>query len=61
VCPVEPRQGLHGLDAREPPVDVHAAEERLIEAGLELIGDQQDVVVGQLEGLADVPPVEVGV
>ena len=51
---VQPRQRLHGLDAGQPLVDVHAAQQRLIEAGLELVGHQQDLVLVGLEGLADV-------
>ena len=42
---VEPRQRLHGLDAGQPLVDVHAAQQRLVEAGLELVGDQQDLIL----------------
>lgn len=42
------------------PVHIHAAEQRLVEAGLKLVGHQQDLVVVALEGLADVT-LEVGV
>ena len=51
---VQPRQGLHGLNAGEPLVDVHAAQQRLIEAGLELVGHEQDLILVALEGFADV-------
>ena len=42
---VQARQRLHGLDAGQPLVDVHAAEQRLVEAGLELVGHQQDLIL----------------
>ena len=51
---VQPGQRLHGLNAREPLVDVHAAEHRLVEAGLELVGHQQDLVVVGVEGPPDI-------
>ena len=54
VRPVEAGERLHGLDARQPLVHVHAAEQRLVEAGLELVRHQQDLVLVALEGLADV-------
>jgi hypothetical protein len=37
VRTVEARQRLHGLDAGEPAIDIHAAQQRLIEPGLELV------------------------
>jgi hypothetical protein len=46
--PVQPRQRLHRLDARKTLVHVHAAEERLVEARLELVRDEKDAVVGSL-------------
>ena len=49
---VEARQRLHRLDAGEPAVDIHAAQQRLIEAGLEFVGDEQDLKVLALERLA---------
>jgi hypothetical protein len=61
MCAVQAGERLHGLDAVEPLVDVHAAEQRLIEAGLELVGHQQDLVLVPLEGLADVAALEVRV
>ena len=44
VHPVEAREGLHGLDAGQPLVDVHGAQQGLIEAGLVLVGDNQHPV-----------------
>ena len=43
---VQPRQGLHRVDAREDLVDVHAADLRLVEARLVLLGDDEDAVDG---------------
>jgi hypothetical protein len=40
VRAVQSRQGLHRLDARQPLVDVHPAQERLVEAGLKLVRHQ---------------------
>jgi hypothetical protein len=40
VGAVQARERLHGLDAAQQLVDVHAAEQGLVEAGLELVGDQ---------------------
>ena len=48
---VEPRQRLHRVDAAELLVHVHRVQQRLIEAGLELVGDDQKAVLGPLEGL----------
>ena len=45
VGAVEPREGLHGLDAREPLVHVHRVQQRLVEAGLVLLGDDQHLVL----------------
>ena len=45
VGAVEPRQRLHRLDAGEPLVDVHRMEQRLIEAGLILLGHQQHLIL----------------
>ena len=42
---------MHGLNARKPFVHVHAAQQRLIEAGLELVGDDEEAVLRQLERL----------
>ncbi|MEE8526764.1 MAG: hypothetical protein V3T72_22755 [Thermoanaerobaculia bacterium] len=50
VGAVEPRQGLHRVDASELLVDVHGVEKRLIEAGLELLGDDQEAVGIGVEG-----------
>src|SRR3954447_4714100 len=38
VGAVEPGQGLHRGDPGEQAVDVHRAQQRLVEAGLELVG-----------------------
>ena len=47
VRAVESRQGLHRLDARERLVHVHRVQQRLVVAGLELVGaDQEAVRVG---------------
>ena len=58
---VQAGERLHGLDAGEPLVDVHAAQQRLIEAGLELVGDEQDLILVALEGFADVAALQVRV
>ena len=44
VDPVQPGEGLHGGDARELLIDVHRHEARLVEAGLELVRDDEDAV-----------------
>ncbi len=59
VGAVEAGEGLHGLDARQPLIHVHAAEQRLVEAGLELVGDEQDLVLVALERFADVAALQV--
>ena len=58
VTAVQTRQRLHGLNAAEPLVHVHRAQQRLVEPGLELVGHQQDAVVAALEGGANVLPVQ---
>lgn len=55
---VQARERLDGLDAGEPLVDVHPAEERLVEAGLELVGDEKYLVLAALERLPDVAPLQ---
>ena len=52
VDAVQPRQGLHGLDAREPLVHVHRVQQRLVEAGLVLLRHEQHLVLlrGELLG-----------
>ena len=42
---VQPRERLHGLHAGEPLVHVHRVQQRLVEAGLVLLGDQQQLVL----------------
>ena len=44
VRAVEPRQRLHRLDARERLVHVHRVQQRLVVAGLELVGADQEAV-----------------
>ena len=48
---IEPREGLHRVHPAELLVDVHRVQERLIKAGLELVGDDQESVFRPLEGL----------
>jgi hypothetical protein len=47
---VEARERLHGLNTGEPPVNIHAAEQRLIKAGLELVGDKEELIVRAPKG-----------
>ena len=54
VCPVEARQRLHCLDARERLVHIHGVQERLVVAGLELVGADQEAVRVALNLLGDV-------
>jgi hypothetical protein len=44
VGTVQSGQGLHRLDAGEALVHVHGAEQRLVEAGLVLVGDDEHLV-----------------
>ena len=44
VGTIEPREGLDGSHAIEPSVDVHGVQQRLIEAGLILLGDNQQLI-----------------
>ena len=44
VRPVEARQGLHGLDAREDLVHIHRVQEWLVVPGLELVGADQEAI-----------------
>ncbi len=43
--PVEPGEGLHGLDVPELLVHDHRVQKRLVEAGLEFLRDDQDVEI----------------
>ena len=61
VGAVEPRQRLHRGHAGEPLVHVHRAEQRLVEAGLELVGDQHDPEVVAAERGAKALPAEARV
>jgi len=42
-------------------IDVHAAQQWLVEAGLEFVRDEQDLIIRPLERLADVAAVETGI
>ena len=61
VGAVEPRQGLHGLDAAQLAVHVHRAEQGLVEPGLKLVGDEEDGILLRPERGPDVAPLEAGV
>jgi hypothetical protein len=50
---VQARQRLHRLNPGQAPVHVHSAQQRLVEAGLEFVRHQQNLVVVALEGFAD--------
>ena len=54
VRAVEARQRLHGLDARERLVHVHRVQQRLVVAGLELVGADQEAVRVVLDLVGDV-------
>ena len=58
---VQARQGLYRLYACQPLIHIHAAEQGLVEAGLEFIGNQQDLVFIRGEGFAHVAPPQVGI
>ncbi|MEM1332463.1 MAG: hypothetical protein AAGG08_03305 [Actinomycetota bacterium] len=49
VGPVQPGEGLHGGEPGEGLVDVHGVEPRLIESGLVLLGDDEDLPVVGVE------------
>ncbi len=49
VGPVQARQRLHGVHAAELLVHVHGVEQRLVEARLELVGDDEEPVLRALE------------
>ena len=44
VGAVQAAQGLHRLNAGQAFVHVHAAQQRLVEPGLELVGHQQQLI-----------------
>ena len=48
---VQPGQRLHGIQPGEDLVHVHRVQQRLVEAGLELLGDDQHLVVVVAESL----------
>ena len=47
--PVEPGEGLHGVEAAEHLVDVHGVQQWLVEPSLELLCDDQHLVVVGVE------------
>ena len=53
VGAVEAGEGLHGLDAGEHLVDVHGVQERLVVAGLELVGADEEAVRVLLKVVGD--------
>ena len=53
VRAVEPRERLHRLDAREQLVHVHRVQQRLVVAGLELVGADQEAVRVLLDLVGD--------
>ena len=54
VRAVEARERLHRLDARERLVHVHRVQQRLVVAGLELVGADQEAVRVFLNLVGDV-------
>src|SRR3546814_14927779 len=44
---VQPRERLHRGDAGKLLVDVHGQEARFVEAGVELVGDDEDLEIGR--------------
>ena len=61
VRTVQARERLHGLDAREPLVHIHPAEQRLVKAGLKLIRHEEDLILIAFEGFADVASFQIRV
>ena len=53
VRAVQPRQRLHRLDAREHLVHVHRVQQRLVVAGLELVGADQEAIRVLLDLVGD--------
>ena len=53
VRAVEPRERLHRLDARQRLVHVHRVQQRLVVAGLELVGADQEAVRVLLDLVGD--------
>ena len=51
VGAVEAREGLHGLDARQPLVDVHRVKKGLVEPRLVFLGHQEHLVFAGVEFL----------
>jgi len=49
---VEPGQRLHGGDAGQLLVDIHRRQQRLVEAGLVLLGHHQDAIFRLARGTA---------
>ena len=59
VRAVEPRQRLHGLDAGERLVDVHRVQQRLVVAGLEFVGADQEAIRVFLDLVGDLAATEI--
>jgi hypothetical protein len=57
ISPIHPGERLHRLDSRKPLIHLHSAKQWFIEAGLELVGDQQNLVLIRFEGLPQVASV----
>ena len=53
---VESGEGLHGVEPLEGLVDEHRVEVGLVEAGLELLGDDEDLVVAGAERVGTLEP-----
>jgi RNase P/RNase MRP subunit POP5 len=53
VRAVEPRERLHRLDAGQGLVHVHRVQQRLVVAGLELVGADQEAVRVLLDAVGD--------
>ena len=47
--PVEARERLHRLDAGKALVHIHGMQQGLVEAGLVLLGHQEDLIVVGVE------------
>ena len=52
---VQPGQGLHAFHAAEFLINVHGAELWLVKAGLELVGNDHDLVRIRIKCLANFP------
>ncbi len=61
VGTIQARERLYRLNTTEHLVDVHAAKQRLVKAGLEFVGDQEQVIVRLGEGIANIASLQAGV